>query len=259
MKVVLATDLDRTVIFSKRFLGEYEPKVSYHVSETLDGNTISYIADTVANRLKDINSRKNIDVVPVTSRSKDEYKRVNLGFTPEYAIVSSGGTILKDGKPIEEYEEYIRKHIDMNRMADVAMEVNCLYSVSRDCKLIDNKFVFTKTDNPTECEKEIIPLISEYPDFNFHIQGKKIYVIPNAFSKAVALRWLQHRNEYNKIVATGDSELDINMLYIADYAVVPKHGELITKGIVQDGIIADAGIECSMKAMDIIEEIIKNE
>jgi len=249
VKPVFATDLDRTVIFSKRFLDQYKPTSKYHIAETKDGNVISYISDTVSENLAELSN--SVDIVPVTSRSIEEYKRVNLGFTPKYAIVTSGGTILKDGKLLDSYEQYIKDKLDTELLKNVAMDINCMYFVSRESKLVDGKYVFAKTDNPKECENEIIELMSKYSDVSFHIQGKKIYAIPNIFSKAVALRWLKHRNQYDKIVAMGDSELDINMLYIADYAVVPKHGELIERNIVQDGIISEAGIDSAMKAIDI--------
>ena len=257
MNLVFATDLDRTIIFSKRFLDKYKPDSSYHVSETKDGNIISYISDTVSKNLAELNN--SIDILPVTSRSIEEYKRVDLGFKPRYAIVTSGGTILENGKKLESYEQYIKDKLDTKLLKDVAMDLNCMYFASRDSKLIDGKYVFTKTDNPKECEDEIIELSDKYKDVSFHIQGKKIYAIPNIFSKAVALRWLQHRNGYDKIVAMGDSELDINMLYISDYAVVPKHGELIEKGIVQDGIISEPGINSAMKAIEILRTLTNTE
>lgn len=258
MKVIYATDLDRTLIFSKRFLDEYNNnETEYSLVETFEGKEISYISNKVKDKLHELNNNGNVEIVPVTSRSIDEYNRINLPITPEYTILSCGGTILKNGEPIKEYEEYINSNIKRIEMMSLAMDLEDLKSVNRDSKFIDNKYVFTKTDNPEYFDLEIEALNYKYPNFIIVRQKSKVYAIPSCFNKGIALRWLQNYLGINKIVASGDSELDLPMLVIADYAIIPKHGDLIKERFVTDGRIVDAGIDSPMYTMNIVESLVK--
>ena len=129
MKVIYATDLDRTLIFSKRFLDEYNNnETEYSLVETFEGKEISYISNKVKNKLHELNNNSNV-IVPVTSRSIDEYNRIKLPITPEYTILSCGGTILKNGEPIKEYEDYLSRNIKRIEMMSLAMDLEDLKSV----------------------------------------------------------------------------------------------------------------------------------
>lgn len=258
MKILYATDMDRTMIFSHRFITEYPPVGSYSIAEVnSSGKVISYISDKVEDRLQELKDNSNVMIVPVTTRSMEEYNRINLGFIPKYAITSNGGTVLENGKLMQEWEDYLKDKIDKLELMSCGMDLEDLESVDRDSKVIDGKYVFTKTRDIKKFDEEISMLIIKYTNLNIVRQKDKVYAIPKSFSKAIALRWLQLRFGCDTLVASGDSELDLPMLTIADYAIIPEHGDLVKCGYVTGGRIAKAGIDSPLYTFDTIEQLLE--
>ena len=46
------------------------------------------------------------------------------------------------------------------------------------------------------------------------------------------------------------------MLAIADYAVIPEHGDLVKCGYVTEGRIVKGGIDSPLQTFDIIEQVL---
>jgi len=253
--VLYASDMDRTLIFSGRFLEEYPTDASYSVIEQKEGKVISYMSDEVYRKLDKVRRNSNVTFVPVTTRSLEEYNRINLRFTPEYAIVSNGGIILHNGEPIKEWEEYIKKNIDMMEAMELIHDIqDNLSSVNYKIKVIDSCYLFFKTNYPELFDVETQYLIEKYPNWVFTRQNKKCYAIPKHFSKQVALRWLWHKLNEPFIVASGDSELDLPMLTLANRAIIPSHGSLVKDKFVLSGTFADGGITSPLFTMKVVEE-----
>ena len=259
MKILYATDIDRTLIFSHRFMKEYKPKDEYILVEEKDGKEISYMSKKAYNKLQEIYNNPDIIFVPVTTRGIDEYNRINLGIKPKIAVVASGGIILENEKIIEEYDNIIKKDIDNIDLMQANFDISEMESVGREGKFIENKYVFNKTKNIKLFDVEISPIMQAHTSLNIIRQRNKVYAIPKSFTKGTAVRWLQHYTKADKLVVSGDSELDLTMLAIADYAVVPKHGDLFKCGYVTDGRLIDAGIESPLYTFNLIEQILKGE
>ena len=254
-KVLYASDLDRTLIFSGRFLNEHPTKASYSPCEYKDIRVISFMADDVKEKLKVINSNENCIFVPVTTRSLSEYQRINLGVKPKYAITSNGGIILKDGEPLQEWTSYVKSKLNTMETLDIVKIIEDeMTSVDYTPKLIDGCYIFFKTDHPTLYDQEVLYLMAQFNDWDFIRQRNKCYAVPKHFSKQIALRWLWRKLDKPYIVASGDSELDLAMLTLADWAVIPKHGTLISERYVEDGTIVDGGILSPLETMKIVEE-----
>lgn len=255
--VLYASDLDRTLIFSHRFLEEYPCKDICRPVEIKDDSTvISYMSTQVYRRLHEIKENEKVVFVPVTTRSMDEYNRVDLGFTPKYAIIDNGGTILdSDNNIITEYNDYVKSKIDFIEMAKISMDIVELFkSVDYEPKVIDGKYIFFKTKNTEIFDEEASYLNTIYPNWTVTRQRNKCYVVPNHFSKQIALRWLWYKLNKPYIVASGDSELDLPMLALAQSAVVPDHGSLYKDKIVLDGNIITGGVTSSLETMKIVED-----
>lgn len=257
-KIIYASDLDRTLIFSKRFIDEHPTDASYKPVEYKGVQIISYMADSVKDGLNHLRNNDKVTFIPVTTRSLEEYSRVNLGFTPEYAIVANGGMILHNGKPLEDWENYIKNKINPMEIIDITNDIQELDSVNYQVKFIDNRYLFFKTDDKELFDKEIESLIVRYPEFTFTRQVKKCYAIPNHFSKQIALRWVWHKLNKPFIIASGDSELDLPMLTLANKAIIPSHGSLIKDGFVTDGTFVDGGITSPLKTFDIVNNKVNN-
>lgn len=257
--ILYASDLDRTLIYSGRFLKENPTDVKYTPVEFKEDRIISYMADEVISKLNEIKDNKEVTFVPVTTRSINEYKRINLGFTPEYAIMSNGGTILHNGEKIEEWDSYVRKNINYMEAIDIINDIEEeLQSVNYKVKMIDNCYLFFKTEIPELFDTEYIYLMDKYPNWDFVRQRNKCYAIPKHFSKQVALRWLYNKLGRPYIIASGDSELDLPMLTLANKAIIPTHGTLVKEGIVEDGTFADGGITSPLFTISIVEQELKN-
>lgn len=254
-RVLYASDMDRTLIFSDNFIREYPSEKSYTPVEYKDGRVISNMCDEVKDRLHKLKDNKQVTFVPVTTRSIAEYNRVDIGFIPEYAIMANGGKILHNGVEMEEWNDYIKSGFKAEEAMNIIVDIEDeLTSVDYKVKVIDGCYLFFKTEHPELFDIEVMYLMNKYPDWEFTRQVKKCYAIPKHFSKQIALRWLWHKLDKPFIVASGDSELDLPMLTLANKAIIPSHGSLVKEKFVEDGTFADGGIASSLATMNIVEE-----
>lgn len=93
--MIFATDLDKTMIFNKKYVNEsIIDKVQ--LVETINQSPVSYMSKSAINKLKEVN--KKIQVIPTTTRSLEEFYNVKTFEFCKYAIVSNGGIILEDNK-----------------------------------------------------------------------------------------------------------------------------------------------------------------
>ena len=257
-RVIYASDMDRTMIFSRRFIDGHETNEPYHCVEVYNDNEISYIADAVHEKLINLDNRAMF--VPVTSRSLAEYERVKLGLTPEYAIVANGGILLHNGEVDEEWAEYIKTHVDLNEAMSIIIDIEDeLESIDYKVKVLDNCFLFCKVapEMHTLYDQEALYLMAKYPNWEFTRQNNKIYIVPKAFSKQVTLRYLWHRLGQPKIVASGDGEMDLCMLTLADKAIIPDHSTLFKDGYVESATKVSGGIISPLETIKVVEDLIK--
>lgn len=96
MTSLIATDLDRTLIYSRRFFTNALPEGQ--CVEIYNGEGISFITREAALALRCLAAGHL--VVPTTTRTIAQYERIRLPGGPyRYAITSNGGNILVDGTP----------------------------------------------------------------------------------------------------------------------------------------------------------------
>ena len=95
--VLVATDLDRTLIYSRSAMGDTQfGSVPIRCVERYRGEPLSYLTVDAARLLASLSAAA--PVVPVTTRTPEQYARIALpGGPSRYAVVSSGGRILVDG------------------------------------------------------------------------------------------------------------------------------------------------------------------
>ena len=102
--VVFCTDLDNTIIYSyKHDIGDRKRNV-----ELYQGREISFITDKTYDLLREI--KNNIIIIPTSTRTKEQYDRIDLGIGAfEYALVCNGGLLIKQGKSDADwYEESLK-------------------------------------------------------------------------------------------------------------------------------------------------------
>ena len=103
---IFATDLDRSLMFSSKFLEEGMKSVCI---ETLEGKEISYMLEESLNLLDKVKGTSGLGFIPVTTRSVEQYKRVSSIQDCEYAITTNGGVILHKGKKYDKWEKHIKE------------------------------------------------------------------------------------------------------------------------------------------------------
>lgn len=234
--MIYATDLDRTLVFSEKFLEDYPNKNVVPV-EFKGDKVISYMSTRVIEALKKMKNNSKIKFVAVTTRSKAEVERINLPIKPDYIICANGGVILEKDGINPEFEYINKKLVDLDMLNDMVEEINKLECVTSPARIIDETYVFCKTNDQAKFRNETWPLREKYKtDLEFTEQRMKCYIIPKGITKASTLDWLKRKTNEDFVMAIGDSELDIPMLEYADYGFTQKHGEIYKQGILPDGV-----------------------
>ena len=87
---ILFTDLDNTLIYSRKTF--IEDKINV---EIYNGEEISFMSKYSNELLCKLSA--HLLIVPITTRTYPQYKRINFGILPEYVLCANGGILLKNG------------------------------------------------------------------------------------------------------------------------------------------------------------------
>ncbi len=215
--IVFNTDLDNTLIYSyKHDIGHEKVNV-----EKYQGRDISFMTVKAYNLLKKINEK--ILVVPTTTRTQEQYERIDLGLgIVKYALVCNGGVLLENGIRNEEWICESRKLIAESK-DELARAVDLLENESKrkfEVRFIEEMFVFTKCNEPEKVVEDIKRIL-DYSLADVFNNGEKIYVIPKGLDKGTGINRLKKYLKADRIIAAGDSEFDIPMVETADIGIVP--------------------------------------
>lgn len=230
--MLFASDLDRTLIYSNRFIQHIEDIGSIRLIETKEKEPISYMTKNAISLLKEIS--KSLLFIPTTTRTIAQYSRIQLfqqELKPQYAIVSNGGNILYNGRVDEDWKKRINGLI-INESYQLPEVLEKLNEIEGNWVLrsytADDMFGYLILDEekiPLNELKGFMKWANEI-NWNISLQGRKLYLIPNYICKGKAVQYIAERENKNTILAAGDSLLDLPMLKNAHHAVTPIHGEL---------------------------------
>lgn len=232
MRSIFCTDLDNTMIFSyKHDIGADKVNV-----EIYQGREVSYVTRKTYQLLKQ--AAEKMLLVPLTTRTIEQYKRIDLGLgVLPYALVCNGGILLEDGK---ENECWYQESLAAVQSAHIELQ-KALKLLEHDpyrtfeLRFVSNLFVFTKCNQ----SEEVVCKLKNNVDLKIVDvlnNGSKVYVVPKALRKGEAIKrfksYIEKKNicctqekddiERKTILAAGDSEFDISMLQAADIAFAPK-------------------------------------
>ncbi|MTH55198.1 HAD hydrolase family protein [Bacillus mangrovi] len=233
--MLFASDLDQTLIYSRKSFRSEPAEEAIRLIETLEGREISFMTRKGIDLLKQ--AAEETLFVPVTTRTIEQFKRVTL-FPEEiqtpYAVTSNGGNILRDGKPDEDWNRFITGELK-NGLAREEMLEKFQEIVHEEWVLkqrtADELFsycIIDRTKVPAELQG-----FTEWLDsagWTHSMQGRKLYFVPKPVSKWAAIEYIQKTEGERTVAAAGDSLLDLCLLENADYAFAPKHGELQEQG-----------------------------
>ncbi len=216
--MVFFSDLDNTLIYSyKHDIGNDKESV-----EIYNGRKVSFMTRNSIEMLKEIN--RKIIFVPITTRTKEQYARINMDigeFT--YALVCNGGVLLINGKEDEKwYEESLEITKGSREELKKAQEILASdEKVNFEVRNIKNLFVFTKSEH----SKDVIKKLEESLDLSvvdIMLNGVKIYVLPKNLNKVNGAERFKKKINAHRAIASGDSIFDISMLNAADIGIAPK-------------------------------------
>lgn len=216
--IVFHTDLDNTLLYSYRHdIGQ--DKIC---AEVYQGREISFITRETLRLLQQIMTRKEqMLVVPTTTRTIEQYQRIDLGVGElRYALVCNGGVLLVDGKEDKNwYLESLEQIKGSRQMLDKALEF--LEKEKRrtfELRFIKDLFVFTKCEEPEAVVSDLQKKIDADVVDVFH-NGAKVYAVPKALGKGTAVERFRKYVGADFVAAAGDSAFDISMLEAADYGI----------------------------------------
>lgn len=224
--MIFFTDLDGTIIRSASRKREGDIAVEYK-----DGCEITCISSESAKRLAELSDTGLI--VPVTSRSIEQYKRIVIpGFAPRHAVVDNGGNLLVNGVPDKDWAAWSGKCA-----AERGAELTACRKLLEDdpdrsfeVRLVDGLFLFTKSNAP---ERTLERLRAAAVGLELYNTGAKVYAIPKELNKGAAVQRLvsvlERRGE--RTACAGDSVMDVSMLEIADIRLYPDDMGLEASGI----------------------------
>lgn len=234
---MVATDLDRTMIYSRAAFGDGSEPATVCV-EHYEGQPLSYMTATAAahfDALADV-----VALVPVTTRTIEQFQRVRLPGAPSgYAVTSNGGSILRNGLPDRRWRSALDAQVraDCATLVEVRADLRARVDESFALKLrdADDLFCYLVVD----LERLPADFVAEWDawcrprGWSVSRQGRKIYAMPAPVCKSRAVQEVRRRlvesgdlDPQARLYAAGDGALDAEMLRIADAAIRPRHGEL---------------------------------
>lgn len=242
--VLIATDLDRTMIYSLAAIGgdpsgsDLESTSAPVCVEYYNGGPLSHMSPESIDLLSELSAR--FPVVPTTTRTIAQFQRIELPGAPwQYAITSNGGNILVDGEPDAAWRAEMDRATRAAgvELAHVHAELSSRISESwvSSIRVADDLFPYLVVD----LAEMPMTFVGDWSDWcgergwNVSRQGRKIYTMPDAVSKSRALAEVRRRlveagtlEETATVLSAGDGALDADMLEYSDRAIRPRHGEL---------------------------------
>lgn len=229
--MIFASDLDRTLIYSKRFIGDM-CKDDLVAVETNNNKVTSFMTRESLDLLKEIAS--NVMLVPITTRTKDQYLRINIfeeEISNKYAVTTNGGSIFIDRKLDTDWDTMIKEKLkdcqDIEKVIEMQRRMVTNPAITKR-RVAEDMFFY----NVIDLDKDKSSNFDEFDEYlsengwTKYDQGRKIYYVPDALTKKKALIYIMEREGIKNSLVAGDSLLDLSMLEIASKGFVPLHGEL---------------------------------
>lgn len=213
--LVWFTDIDDTLIHSKRKIKDTS---DYIVVEELNKKPQSFMSKYNFNTFLRIN--EEIPVIPVTTRSHNQYKRLDFLSEQGFAIIDNGATILVDGKPDKKWANYINLSYEKEDLLELEKKLTKDHHIK--IRNYDGFYlVINKNKN--------LPAL-EFSGYTTYYTERKIYIVPNKINKESAVKYLieNYFKEYS-IVTSGDSSMDTEFVKLGNHQLMKKGNTFIYK------------------------------
>ncbi|MGP3971190.1 HAD family hydrolase [Streptomyces sp. 6N223] len=239
--VLVATDLDRTLIYSPGALAldgmpdAQAPRLL--CVEVYASRPQSFLTETAAGLLAELAAEPAALLVPTTTRTREQYLRIRLpGPQPRFAVCANGGHLLVDGRSDEAWHAGVRRRLaaECAPLAEVQRHLRAAADPAwllkeRDAEGLFAYLVVDRERLPETFAKELADW-AEPRGWTVSLQGRKLYAVPRPLTKSAAVAEIAERTGAGTVLAAGDSLLDTDLLLAADHGWRPGHGELAESG-----------------------------
>jgi hypothetical protein len=197
--------------------------------EEINGVPASFMTEGAAHGLAALS--KIADVVPVSTRSPEQFARLRLPTTSRRAVLANGGLLYVDGQvdstwsavlaarlraatPFDEVWRHVHSACDPQWTTRIrgVRELLC-YAVLERGQVPDSFVLHERA-------------WASARGWRTSLQGRKLYWVPAVLTKAAAVAEIADRIGTEVVLAAGDALLDADLLEYADRGVFPSHGEL---------------------------------
>lgn len=239
---VVVSDLDQTLIYSAaslRLSGPDEAAPRLLCVEVYQGRPLSFVTEPAARDLVELAATGRF--VPATTRTVEQYLRVHLpGPVPPFALCANGGRLLRDGVEDVDFTAAVTQRLASSGapLAEILDELQRVSAPAGGSSFVEKVrdasglFCYVVVDRaamPAGWVEDLTGFAAER-SWGVSVQGRKVYCVPAALTKAAAAREVADLLGAERLVAAGDSLLDAELLEVADAAVRPAHGELADSG-----------------------------
>jgi hypothetical protein len=236
----VASDLDRTLIYSRKARALGADATDAVSVEVHDGKDTSFVTAKAARELTALAA--DAEFVPVTTRIAEQYRRVRLpGVQPRFAVVANGGQLLVDGQVDASWTRQVEKALaDAFPLHSVWEQVGQVCHPEFTVKLRNAADLFCyAVVHPHRLPPGFVEDVAGWAaerGWATSLQGRKLYWVPAALTKSAAVAEVARRADCARVVAAGDSLLDVDLLLAADRGIHPRHGELYEQGWSAPGV-----------------------
>jgi hypothetical protein len=240
--VLVASDLDRTLIYSSRALLMTRDESPLACVEVHDGQDASFMTAAAAHALVELSARTVF--VPVTSRMPEQFERVTLpGAPPRFAIAANGGVLYVDGAPDRAWSAGVARSLAAEfPLADVWAHAAQICRPEWTIKLrnVAGMFCYALV-RPHRLPPGFVADVAGWAaerGWRISLQGRKLYWVPETLTKSAAVAEAARRADADVVLAAGDSLLDTDLLLHSDLGIHPRHGELFETGWSAPNVVA---------------------
>ena len=249
-KILFVSDIDNTLIHS------FKHKRDGDVCIEWKGDfEQAFMSEKAFIMLRDL----KVDVLLVSSRSTELYRRLKLPCNAKYALVSNGSLLIENDvindcwkaeseKIVPGYKSVLIKLL--NEFAD--------NEHIKSARLVDDMYLFLHCREKDDVQF-IFEAVKRKTKLPVMTSGRKIYVVPEEFSKGRSvLRVLDFCNtKYDKVICAGDSKVDASMLSVCDVALVPD--ENLANMVKNKNILVCNKADFSEFVLEVVSEYVNGE
>lgn len=210
--ILFASDLDNTLLYSYKYKKKGDICVEFN-----KGKEQGFMTQKMIKFISFIN--KKLLFIPITTRSIEQYLRIKWpnGCEPEYAVVSNGANLLYKGNVDKKWQNKVFDSISKQYKIELyeQYEIQSKMSSYIRCRIVDDVYLFVYCKDYIDIQKQAI-LCQNKTKLKVIASGKKIYFFPPQIDKGIALGLLKEQFRITKIIAAGDSIIDIPMFGLAN-------------------------------------------